>query len=137
MSNKMRIVRDNIAQQANSINADSEAGALIAGNLLTDIKSQVWRSNTTSAVITLEWTEPQFISFVGFVVSSFMSTATTQVQLYTETTDITPVHDSGAVLCCPPKPFGQIYWGIFTDIGLIGGCIAVCWYRWIIWPCAD
>ena len=109
MSN-LKILYNNVADSA-TISASSTAGSLVASNLLTDIKSDVWRSTGTSATLTLTWSTSQLLS--GFVLPfcNLTSTATFRIKLYTNTTDVSPVLDTGAVLACASAPLGLWAWG--------------------------
>lgn len=107
MSN-LRIVMKNHASTA-TIAASSEAGTLMAANLQTDIKSQVWRSVGTSATVGISWAASKFINCVLFPFTNFTNTATIRVRGYAELTDTVPVFDTLAQLCCPfssPSVFG-------------------------------
>jgi len=105
----IRIVNDNIAQDATLEDAATEA--LPVENMQTDIKSEIWRSAAKTATITATWSSSQFISLIAFPFCNFTSTATMQIKLYTLTADTTAVYDSGAVACCPYVPFEDFDWG--------------------------
>lgn len=96
----MRIVYTNKADYA-TLTASATAGSLVASNLQTDLKSEIWRSTATSATLTLTWTAAETVSCVALPFCNLTSTATIQVQGFTEVADVTPVIDSGAVLACP------------------------------------
>lgn len=105
----MRIIFDNAADTA-TISATSET--LDADNLLTDIKSEIWRATGTAATITLTWPTAKQINAAMLLFCNLTSAATMRVKGYTLTTDVTPVFDTGAVLCCPPAAFGFWHWGL-------------------------
>lgn len=103
MSN-LRILYKNAADYS-TVTASSTAGTLAAGNLLTDIKSQVWRSTSTSATITATWTTATAIKCVVFPFTNFTNLATMRVRGYTNAADVVgvaaTVFDTTALSCCP------------------------------------
>lgn len=111
----LRILYDNVADEASSLTADSTSGTLVAANMLTDIKSEVHRSVGTSVRYTLEWTGVQTLNAVVLPFCNLTSTATVQARVYTNTADVvgtaTPAVDSGAVLACAYAPLGSWGWG--------------------------
>ena len=96
----LRIVYDNAANRA-TVAASTTAGTLTASNLLTDIKSQVWRSIGTSATLTLEWDDAEMVGMVSLPFASLTSEATIQVLGYLYTTDSNPLFDTGEQFACP------------------------------------
>lgn len=102
MSN-LRIIDYNAANIA-TISTSTTAGTLVAANMLTDIKSQVWRSTGTSAAITATWTAGQSIDSVILPYSNLTKDATMRVRGYANSTDVvgvaTPLFDS-TLYCCP------------------------------------
>ena len=68
----MRIVADNAADRSTLI-ASSTAGLLAASNLLTDIKSEVWRSTGTSATLTMSWPVAELVGMVALPFCSLLS----------------------------------------------------------------
>lgn len=109
MSN-LKILYNNVADSA-TISASTTAGSLAASNLLTDIKSDVWRSTSTSATITLTWAASQLLSGVVFPFCNLTSTSTFRIKVYTNVADASPVVDTGAVLACANSPLGLWSWG--------------------------
>ena len=49
----LRILYENVADDCSSIAADSTSGTLVAANLLTDIKTEVHRSTSTTSTTSL------------------------------------------------------------------------------------
>jgi hypothetical protein len=113
MSN-LRIIYDNAIDRA-SLVASTTAGALVAANLLSDIKSDVWRSTATIATITATFTTPELIAGVVIPFCNFTSLATVRVRGYTNVGDATPIFDTGAVLCSQAPLLGLWGWG--TPLG--------------------
>lgn len=109
MSN-LKILYNNVADSA-TISASTTAGSLVASNLLTDIKSDVWRSTGTSATLTLTWTTSQLLS--GFILPfcNLTSSSTFRIKLFTNTADVTPVLDTGVISACAAAPLGLWAWG--------------------------
>jgi len=69
-------------------------------NLLTDIKSQVWRSTNTSGSFTLTWALFESINCVILPFTNFTPSATMRVRGYTNVTDTTALFDTGALSYC-------------------------------------
>ena len=110
MSN-LRIINQNSAKLA-TLTASTEAGTLVVENLQDDRKGVVWRSTAnTATTITAEWTDAQFVNAVILPFCNLTSTATMQVELFTNVADVTPVYDSGAVACCGHSSFDVFDWG--------------------------
>ncbi len=111
MANNLQIVSNNVANIATTLVASSTAGSLAASNLLTDIKSQVWRSTgCTSESLTVNWTVAQLVGCVSLPYCNFTSSATIRVQAYSDA-GITLLYDSGVVPACAYAPFGSWNWG--------------------------
>ena len=108
----LRILYDNAADRNLTLTASTTAGTLAASNLLTDIKSQVWRSTGTSATLTATWANAELIGCVALPFCNFTSTATIRVRGYTNVGDATPLFDTGTVLACAYAPFGLWDWGL-------------------------
>jgi hypothetical protein len=96
MPNQIRILNNNAADRA-SLSATTTAGSLVVTNLLTDYKSEVWRSTATTATITATWTNSETIGVVVLPFCNLTATATLRVKLYTNAADASPVYDSGTV----------------------------------------
>ncbi len=105
-----RIIYDNKADRA-TLAVSSTAGTLVAANLLTEIKSQTWRSTSTTASITATWTTGYLVGGVWLPFTNLTSAATIRVRVYTEAADPSPAFDSGTVLACPATPLGLWGWG--------------------------
>jgi len=108
----LRILYDNAADRNLTLVASSTAGSLAVSNLLTDIKSQVWRSLTTSETLTATWANTELIGCVALPFCNFTSTATIRVRGYTNVADSIPLFDTGTVLACAYAPFGLWNWGL-------------------------
>lgn len=108
----LRIVYQNAADDNLSLTASSTAGSLAASNLLTDIKSEVWRSTGLTESLTVTWTDARLIGCVALPFCNFTSTATIRVRGYTNVGDASPVFDTGAVPACAYAPFGLWDWGL-------------------------
>jgi hypothetical protein len=96
----LRVVYNNSADRA-TLSATAGVGTLVAANLLTDIKSEVWRTATTSASITLTWTNAELIGCVALPFCNLSATATIRVRGYTEVADVAAAVDTGVKLACP------------------------------------
>lgn len=109
MSN-LRIVYDNAADRA-TLSASSTAGSLAVSNMLTDIKSEVWRSTGSTATITATWTTAEMVGMVALPFCSLSSGATIRVRAYTNIADVTPVLDTGVQMAAEAPPFDVWGWG--------------------------
>lgn len=101
----LRIIYNNALDRTATLTADTTAGTLTVTNLLTDQKSEVWRSTSTSATITMTWNSMESIAAVVMPYCNLTSTATVRVRGYTLTTDSTPAFDTGTVLASPGPLF--------------------------------
>lgn len=117
MSN-MRVVYDNAADRA-TITASTTAGGLVPSNLQTTPKSEVWRSTSPIATLTLTWPTQELISAICVPFSSLTSAATFRVRAYTYTTDTEPVLDTGVQMACAGNTFDEVGWGS-TPLGVNG-----------------
>ncbi len=108
--NNFRIIYDNKADIA-TLAASSTAGGLVVANMLTDLKSDVWRSTSTTASITLTWASACIIGGVALPFTNLSSAATIRVRGYTNAGDPTPVFDTGTILACPPLALTLWGWG--------------------------
>ena len=106
----IRILHDNAADAA-TLAASSTAGSLEAANLLTDIKSQVWRSTGTTATLTLTWDDPRPLNMVVLGFSNLTAQATMRARVYQNEADSDPLVDSGALAACGYAPLGLFEWG--------------------------
>lgn len=107
----LRIVYDNAANRTSSIVASSTAGTLSTSNLLSDRKSEVWRSTSTSATLTVTFTVKENVACVALPFCNLTSTATIRVRAYTNSGDASPVVDSGIVFAAPSSLGGTLDWG--------------------------
>lgn len=103
----LRILYNNAIDRQTGIATTSSAGTLVATNLLTDLKSEVWRSTTTTETITVNWSTGQTISCLVLPFTNLTATSTIRVRGYTLPGDATPVLDTGAVLASPAGFFGN------------------------------
>lgn len=101
----LRVVYNNVADTA-SLSASSTSGSLAASNLQTDVKSEVWRSTSTTATITATWTAPVAVQSVVFPFGSFTSTCTMRVRCYSDSAGTTLLYDSGTNNCSPASMSG-------------------------------
>ena len=106
----MRIALVNKSDNA-TLTASSQASGLVVGNLKTPYKSQVWRSTSDTATLTVEWPTGELISVVCLPFCSLSAAATIRVRAYTESSDVSPKYDSGVFVARPPVEFGDVDWG--------------------------
>jgi hypothetical protein len=96
----LRIIAENVLNRA-ALTASTTAGLLAVGNLLTDVKSDVWRSTGTSATLTATWASAETVSALVFPFCNFSPTATIRVRGYSDAAGTAQLFDTGAVLACP------------------------------------
>jgi hypothetical protein len=105
----------------------------VASNLLTDIKTEVWRSTGTTADLTLTWTSPEFVSMVSVCFTNTTSIGTIRVRGYTNPGDSTALFDTGAQFATPSTLDSNFDWG-GTSLGSNGysyggaGSYATIWF---------
>ncbi|WP_298929260.1 hypothetical protein [uncultured Ramlibacter sp.] len=107
---KLRLLYDNAADRC-TVTASTTSGTLAADNLLTDIKSEVWRSTGTTAALTLEFDDAELCSMLALPFCNLTSTATFRLRGYTNVDDVDPIVDTGEVLASAYQPFGLWEWG--------------------------
>jgi hypothetical protein len=112
----LRIIHRNELAQNLTLTASTTAGTLAAANLLTDIKSQVWRSTATSAQLTVTWSNLRTIKAVILAHTNLTNAATMRVRGYTLTTDTpgvaTAVFDTTALTCCAVTSATAMGWDL-------------------------
>jgi hypothetical protein len=96
--NNLRVVYDNAADRA-TLSASSTAGGLVVNNLLTDFKSEVWRSTSTTATLTITWATAEIIGMVALAFCSLSPLATFRVRGYAHAADTTPLIDVTGYAC--------------------------------------
>ena len=113
MANNLRVVAINQAKYATITTSTSTVATLPIGNIKTDFKTEVWRTNNikTNVNINLTWTSGKIVSLVALPFCNFSSTATMRVQMYSDSAWTTSVHDSGSNLCCGYVDFSEFDWG--------------------------
>lgn len=135
MSNKLRIIYQNLADTATLTASTTASASTPASNMKLDTKSLVWRSTGKSATIVVNFPT---LSIVGGVVLPFCnlsSTATIRVEGFTTANGIgTPASeaDTGIISACPYQPLGSWAWGSIP-LGLNtyaygGGTYARAWF---------
>ena len=135
MSN-LRVVYDNAADRA-TLAASSTAGSLVVNNMLSDIKSEVWRSQGPTATVTVTWPDAgELIGMVALPFCSLSSGATVRVRAYETLAAALPVLDTGVVIAAAAPPFDVWGWGS-EPLGVNayaygGGTYGVVWFNTII-----
>jgi hypothetical protein len=101
----LRILYDNAADRS-SISAATTSGTLVATNLLTEGKSVVHRSTTTTMTLTLTWTLGESMSAVVFPWTNLTAGGTIRVRGYTNSGDPigSPLFDTGTATACKLVP---------------------------------
>lgn len=127
----LRIIYDNAADRATLV-ASSSAGSLTVNNLLTDVKSEVWRSTSAVSTITATWPAGELCGAVALPFSSLSSAALMRVRAYTHAADTTPVIDTGFVAACASADFDNMEWGKMplgvNSYSYGGGTYGVVWF---------
>ncbi len=125
----LRIIYDNAADRA-TISASSVAGAMLPVALQNDTKSDVWRSTSTSAALTLTWQTSEVVTAVALCYSNLTSQAMIRISGFTNAADTVPVFVSNYIFACPAAPFEQFGWGraaLGLNAYMYGGSIAQAW----------
>jgi len=110
MAKNIRVIYNNAADRS-VVTASSTAGSLVASNMLTDIKSAVWRSTDTTASLTLTWAKNEVVAGVILPFCNFTSQSTIRVRGYIELADTDPIFDTGIINACPAIALGLWGWG--------------------------
>lgn len=99
----LKIVFNNAADRAT---LTSSSAALPHSSLLTDSKSEVWRSGAgvTTASLTASWAALEGISCVALPFCNLSVTATMRVRLYSDEAGTALVLDTGTKLCAQGTP---------------------------------
>lgn len=117
----LRLVADNAADRA-TLTTSTVAGDLVAANLQSDIKTDIYRSEGTRASVVMAWPAAERIGCVAFPFTNLTSGATMRVRLYAISGDGAPVLDTGWMRACAPAPFAARNFGILP--------LAFNAYRW-------
>lgn len=107
----LRIVHNNAVPRALSLAATSTAGSLAITNILTDIKTDIWRSTAATAQdITITWTNAEMVKMCAVAFASLTTAATMRVRGYTNAGDAigSPLFDTGTL--SPFTAQGQYEW---------------------------
>lgn len=91
----IRVVHNNLSDLASVTVSGSASASMGASNLKTEIKTEVWRSNTLTPYITVNWTSLQSINCVIVPCTNLSETATIRVQLYDAVPNL--LYDSGVI----------------------------------------
>lgn len=129
----LRVVYSNAIDRKNTLTASSEADpTLAAANLLTNIKSEIYRGVGTSVTLTATWFDLEPIGVVCLPFTNMTQNATMRVRGYINTGDSTPLFDTGALSCC--RFVSAEVWG-WEDLpagvnayAYGGGTYAVVWF---------
>lgn len=110
----LRILYNNAAKRVASITADTTLGGLAATNMLSDIKSDVWRgSNATTATLTLAWAANEPVACVALPFCSLSSTAQMRVKCYSDQAATVQTYSTGWVNASPSSLIGSSSdWGV-------------------------
>lgn len=109
----MRIIWRNLVDSATLTASPAMVETLPVGNLQTDAREEVART-TSLATQTIDVTLDQDELMQGCVLyrGNFSSGATWRVQVFEDDTMAVQLYDSGTLPLNPPKPLGDIDWGI-------------------------
>lgn len=107
----LRLIHDNAADRA-TVAASTTAGALVAANMLTDVKTEVHRSTGTSVTYTLTWTAFETLGGVALPATNLSAQATIRVRAYSAAVGGTLLADTGTVYACPGLNLGMWNWSM-------------------------
>lgn len=125
----LRIIHDNAADRS-TVSASTTAGALAAGNMLTDLKGQLHRSTGTSVTYTLTWPSFETVAGAALPACNLTADATIRVRGYDAAVGGELLADSGVQYACPGQVLGLWDWTgpINGNAFAYGGAAkAVCW----------
>jgi hypothetical protein len=128
--NNLRIIYDNVADSA-TLTTSTAASGLPVTNLQLEQKGLIWRSTGTNATITATWSTPQTLRAVVLPFCNLTASATISVRAYTNTSDTTPVLDTGAKPAgayTPGDIWGGATAGSVNSYSQGGGSYARCWF---------
>lgn len=109
----MRIIWRNLVDSATLTASPTMVSTLPVANLQTDAREEVARTSSL-ATQTIDVTLDQDELMQGCVIyrGNFSSGATWRVQIFEDATMAVQRYDSGALLLNPPKPLGDLDWGV-------------------------
>ena len=132
MVSPLRIIYDNAANRASSLTASTTAGTLLPAGMLSEDKSEVWRSTSTSATLTLLFSTPEQVGAVILPFCNLTPTATIRVRGYINPEDTVAASDTGVKPACPYAPLGLFGWGAVplgvNAFSFGGGTYASIWF---------
>lgn len=105
---QLRIIYDNAADNA-TLTASSTAGSLVASNMKSNIKSRVWRSTSTSAILTMYLDRDETVNAVILAFTNMTPSAVIRVSGTDSNNNV--VFESQPILSNPPAPLGFFEWG--------------------------
>lgn len=114
MSNKLRIIYQNLADTATLTASSTASASTPATNMKLDTKSLVWRSAGTTATIVVNLASLSIVGGVMIPFCNLSSTSTIRVQGFTTANGIGTAAvsaDTGTIAACPYAPLGQWAWG--------------------------
>lgn len=132
MSNKLRVIYQNLADTATITASPTATGTTSVANLIKDSKSLVYRGTGTSVTLTVNLAASSIVGGVAIPFCNLTSTATIRVRGYSATSGTgTLLFDTTTLNACPYQPLGQWAWGTIP-LGLNtyaygGGTYARCW----------
>lgn len=112
----MKLLWSNVLESAATLSATSEAGDLVAANLLTESRGQVWRSTSPLAqVIEATWPEPQIAGGMAAIGHNLSAIGTRRLQLFSDDAFSDLAYDSGAAELTPGLLLGDygMMWGVW------------------------
>lgn len=110
----LRILYDNVVMDS-TVSVTSTAPGFSKENIKNLNKSSVWRSsNLNVQEIEFVWSESKLINMVGLAFTNLISGSKLNVKLFTNSTDVSPIFDTGDIInrFSTIPPFG------FSSIGL-------------------
>jgi hypothetical protein len=109
----VRIIYRNLVDEATLTASPAMVATLPVSHLQTDAREEVARSvGLASQTIDIATAAPQVIMGCVLYRGNFTSAATWRVRVYDTPAMGTLLYDSGSLLVNPPKPLGDLQWGI-------------------------
>lgn len=109
----MRIIWRNLVNEATLTATPALSATLPVTNLQTDAREEVART-TSLATQTIDVTlaQDEVIQCCVIYRGNFSTGATWRVRVYKDATAMTLLYDSGTLKANPPKPLGDLEWGV-------------------------
>lgn len=109
----MKLIAQNEVDDAYISAEPAVVTTLPVDNLQDAVRERVMRTTSTAdQVIKLRWDDNRVFSAIALIRHNLSSAATWRIQIFSDSWWEDEVYDSGGVIANPPKPLGELNWGI-------------------------